>query len=73
MLGAGGPGLCRGVSREEEQSGFHGASSTPWETQQDLVPGPIFPSAQAPRALSQLPLGLADAGTPEYHLQGPTL
>lgn len=71
MLG-GGLRLCHGVPRGEEQSGSH-ASSSPWETQEDLVPNPIFPSAQAPRALSQLPLGLADAGTPEYHLQGPTL
>lgn len=37
---------------------------SPWETQEDSVPGPDVPSAQAPRDLSQLPLGPTNAHTP---------
>lgn len=50
--------------------------SSPWEIQEDSVLGSIVPTTQAPRALSQLPLELADTHmllhpTPEYHLGAP--
>lgn len=40
--------------------------SSPWEIQKDLAPGPTFPWAWAPKGLSQLPQGLADAHTPPH-------
>lgn len=73
----GGEGMefTMGIPREQSIAELMVSPPSPWETQEDSVAGPIVPSTQTPRGLSQLLWGLADRcahapphPTTEYHL-----
>lgn len=65
MWGGGGvQGFTLGIPGERSRAELTLSPPSPWETRKTQCQAPsVVPSAQAPRDLSQLPLGPADAHT----------